>query len=239
MKTSTPRSKLTIRVWERLFNLLEARTAEISLRRDALLEQVIDHEIGHMLGDLPVPNSDAARVHIEHHLKVLLQGSSKQISLSLSPDTAEKLETACEEKNVPREAFLNRVILLLVAKPEFVDAALFNLDHETAHEIRTEIKHDFSLNLELANGFAPLPMIAEILADPFWGYREMTAKVSKDAGERYTLYGMCFARESLTGLNCHVPDHKVPGTKAYIDLQRLDAELFAGLGGEKIGRAHV
>lgn len=234
MKITTPRSKLTIRVWDRLFKLLEARTAEISLRRDALLERVIAHEIEHMLGDLPAPNSEAARAHLEHHLKVLLRGSSKQISVSLSPDTAEKLEAACKEKNVPREAFLNRVILLLVAKPGFVDAALFGLDRETAHKIRTEIKHEFALNLELENGFAPLPMIADILADPFWGYRAMTEKVSKDAEESYSLYAMPFLQESLIGLNCHVPDFKVPGTQAYNDAQKQELEILAQLGGENL-----
>jgi hypothetical protein len=212
-------------------NLLDARTADISLRRDALLEGVIAHEIAYLVEDLPTPNSDAARSHIEHHLKLLLQGSSKQVSLTLSPETAEKLEAACKEKNVPREAFLNRVILLLVAKPGFVDAALFGLDRMAAHEIRTEIKHEYSLNLELENGFAPLPMIADILADPFWGYRAMTEKVSKDAGENYTFYGMHFHQESYLGLNCHIPDHLVPGTKAYIAANE-EFESLVQLGGK-------
>lgn len=232
MSKGAVRSKLTIRVWERLFNLLEDRTEKICQRRDALLERVIAHEIDYLRKDLPEPNSAVARAHIEHHLKLLLQGSSKQISLSLSPTTAEKLDTVCRKKNVPREAFLNRVILFLVAKPGFIDRAFFDLDAKTAHEIRTEIKNEFGLNLELANGFAPLPMIADILADPFWGYREMTEKVSKDAGETYTFYGMPLRQENLMGLNCYVPDSVIPGTPAYHETQKLANELLTQLGGE-------
>ena len=232
MDTKKPRSKLTIQIWDRLFNLLEKRTAEICQRRDALLERVIANEIDHLREDLPMANSKAARAHIEHHLKLLLSASKRQVTLSLSPDTANRLDAICTEKNVPREAFLNRVILFLVAKPTFLDAALFGLDPKVAHEIRTDIKNKFHVNLELENGFAPLPMIADILADPFWGYREMAAEISKAAGEDYTLYGMPFRQENFLGLNCFVADAEVPGTDAYLAAQQAADQMLADLGGE-------
>lgn len=232
MGAKTLRSKLTIHLWDRLFNLLVERTDAICLRRDALLERVIAHEIGYLREDLPQPNSSAARAHIEHHLKLLLARSSKQVSVALSPNTAEQLEAVCTEKNVPREAFLNRVILLLVAKPSFIDQALFGLDSQSAHEMRVEIKYQAHLNLELENGFAPLPMIADILVDPFWGYREMTAKLSAGTHEEETLYGLPFRQESLLGLNCYIPDQLVPGTSAYLEAQKRADELLAELGGE-------
>ena len=221
MSTKSPRTKLTIRVWDLLFNRLVKRTEETCQRRDALLECVIAHEIGQLRDDLPEPNSQSARAHIERHLKLLLTDASKQMSLALSPTTAEQLEAVCSEKNVPREAFLNRVILLLVAKPSFVDGALFRLDSTTAHGIREQITTEFN-NLELENGFAPLPMIAGILADPFWGYREMTGRMPTDADEKYTLYGLPFWQDHLLGLNCYVPDRLVPGTAAQ---KRAVAEL--------------
>lgn len=232
MDTKKPRSKLTIQIWDRLFNLLEQRTAEICQRRDALLERVIANEIDHLRDDLPVANSEAARAHIEHHLKLLLSGSKRQITLSLSPDTATRLDEVCTEKNVPREAFLNRVILFLVAKPTFLDAALFGLKPDVAHEMRTDIKNQYSVNLELENGFAPLPMIADILADPFWGYRAMAAEVSTDAGGDYTLYGMPFGQKNFLGLNCFVADAEVPGTDAYLAAQQEADQMLAELGGE-------
>ena len=228
------RTKLTIRLWERLFNLLGERTEAICLRRDTLLEQVIANEIDHLKNDLPTPNSSAARAHIEHHFKLLLKSGSRQISLAMSPDIAKQLETVCTEKNVPREAFLNRVILLLVAQPAFIDDALFGLDSADARQIRIEIKREYSLNMELANGFAPLPMIAEILVDPFWGYRAMMDKISKDTGETHTLYGKSLRGDNLIGLNCYLPDDRVPGTNAYLEAQNRDKELLVQLGGTNL-----
>ena len=225
------RTKLTVRLWERLFNLLGERTEAICLRRDTLLEQVIANEINHLESDLPKPNSSAARAHIEHHFKLLLKSGSRQISLAMSPDIAKQLEAVCTEKNVPREAFLNRVILLLVAQPAFIDDALFELNSADAHQIRTDIKHEYSLNMELANGFAPLPMIADILVDPFWGYRAMMEKISKGTDDKHTLYGKSFMRDDLIGLNCYLPDECVPGTNANLEAQNRARALFAQLGG--------
>jgi hypothetical protein len=234
MDTKTPRQKLTVRVWDRLFNLLVTRTDECCQRRDALLEQVLSNEIDQLRSDLPLPNSQAARAHIEYHLKVLFAGGKKQMSLALTQETAAKLEAVCQEKNVPRESFLNRLILLLVAKPGFIDQALFNLDSETAHIMRMEIKNAYGLNLELENGFAPLPMVSSILADPFWGYRAMAEKRSDDDGEHYTLYGLTFLMDNLMGLNCYVPDNQVPGTDAFLASQQAVSHLLAELGGDEV-----
>jgi hypothetical protein len=228
---TTARAKLTIRVWDRLFELLAKRTDEISLRRDALLEKVISHEVEHLRADLQMANSEAARAHIEHHLKLLLSGQSKQVSLALTPTTAEALDNVCAEKNVPREAFLNRVILLLVAKPDFLDRALFGLEPDEAHQLRIDIKNDFGTNVELENGFAPLPTIAAIVSDPFWGYRQMMAAGCEGAEEKWTLYGMPFTLEELYGLNCFFPDYLVPGTPAYRERQAHGRTLLDSLGG--------
>lgn len=234
MKNNTPRSKLTVRIWDRLFNLLEERTSEICLRRDALLERVIDREIDRLREELPEPNSDVARAHIEHHLKLLIGGSKKQITLSLSPNTATKLEEICSEKNVPREAFLNRLILLLVAKPSFLDKTLFGLSPKEANELRVHIKNQMGSPIELENSFAPLPIMSAILSDPFGMYRELVAQLSEDAKENYTLYGMPFLNESLLGLNCHIPDMLVPGTSAYLEAQQQAENMLAELGDEKL-----
>jgi hypothetical protein len=75
-------------------------------------------------------------------------------------------------------------------------------------------------------------MIADILADPFWGYREMAAEVSKDAGEDHTLYGMPFRQQNFLGLNCVVADAEVPGTDAYLAAQQEADQMLADLGGE-------
>lgn len=234
MNTPHTRSKLTVRVWDRLVNLLAERAEEICLRRDALLGQVIALEIDHLREDLAQPNSQAARRHIEHHLRALLSGSNgRQLSLALSPATVQRLEDACAEKNVPREAFLNRVILLLVAKPDFLERALFNVDPEDGRSLRSAVHQKFMVNLELTNGFAPLPTIADILADPFWGYREMTAVMAEDAGEPMTFYSLQFTSEALCGLNCYVPDARVPGTAAYLATQQEQqafSQLMAALG---------
>jgi hypothetical protein len=222
------RTKLTVRVWQQLLDLLTERTDAICFRRDQLLERVIAHEIDHLVADIPEPNSSAARAHIEHHFKLLLGSGGKQISLALSQELAKRLDAACTEKNVPRESFLNRVILLLIAKPKFLDTHLFGLDPEEAQQLRIEIKNSYDANTELANGFAPLPIIADVLVDPFWGYRAMIEKINEWANEKYSLYGTSFHAKNLIGLNCHLADIWVPGTAAY-----KQVEDDFDLGGEK------
>ena len=217
MATKTiPRTKLTVRIWGHLFNLLEERVEACGFRRDTFLEKIIAHEVGLLGDELPQSNSDAARAHIEHHLKLRFKSGHKQMSLSMSADVADELASICEDKNVPREAFLNRLIMLLVAKPEFLDRYFFGLyGTGEGDSFRKDVAKDYGPNVELESGFAPLPMIAAVVADPFGLYRAMLEILSFKQGESYTLYGLQMNHPSLLGLNCYLPDDSVPGTPEF------------------------
>ena len=227
MATKTiPRTKLTVRIWGHLFNLLEEWVEACGFRRDTFLEKIIGHEVGLLGDELPQSNSDAARAHIEHHLKLMFKSGHKQMSLSMSADVAEELASICKDKNVPREAFLNRLIMLLVEKPEFLDRHFFGLyDVNDARSLRIDVTNEYGQSAELESRFAPLPMIAAVVADPFGLYRAMLEIRSVEQGKSYTLYGLQMPHPSLLGLNCYLPDDSVPGTPEFNAAKSAEKEM--------------
>ena len=217
-KESGKRTKLTIRIAKRFFDRFSERVEASFVRRDAFLAHVVKSELERLRDDLPTPNSSAARAYIEHHLRQLFLAGYQQISLPVDPDTASRIHDVCLETNVPREAFVNRLVFLLIADSGLLGRQLFGLEDDDAHELREEVKADYMMNLELEMGFAPLPMVAEILAEPFERYRLML----EAQGEKRTLHGVEFTQSALTGFNCYLPDSSVPGTEAY-ELAQRDA----------------
>ncbi|QKE41965.1 MAG: hypothetical protein HO274_12140 [Ferrovum myxofaciens] len=150
-----------------------------------------------------------------------------------------------------RDAFFNRLFLLLAASPKVVNTLLFgNLGDEWRTEVWTENKHDGPF---FQNGFYPLePMI-----DPFWAIRSGLEMYANDAGlEDYiepksgksirvkrdftgavapadNLYTTIFEQKvrnnDLLGLSCYMPDWRIPGHGAEQEHRAKLDELLAEL----------
>ncbi len=156
----------------------------------------------------------------------------KLVSLALPTELTQRLNEICARKRIVRDAFFNRVFLLLAASPKVVDTLLFgDVGSQWRTEVWSENKHDGPF---FQNGFYPLePMI-----DPFWAVRCGLEMYANDAGLKDyvepisgntirvqtnlteepvpadSLYTTIFEQKvkggDLHGVSCYFPDWRIP-----------------------------
>lgn len=150
-----------------------------------------------------------------------------------------------------RDAFFNRLFLLLTARPRAVDALFFPGEPKWRTQVWEAEKHDGPF---FERGFYPL----EVVEDPFWAIRAglklngaeagaqdyvvpglgTLVKVTRDLrGEPEpltALHTVFFDTKfddgpDLLGLNCWVADSSIPGHAAQIQHAKVLDDLFGSL----------
>lgn len=229
MKTQTDKKKITVQLWKPLLKKLNAQIASSCLNRDAYLDKVFAHEAKMLRQELHKKrNSDKAKARIKECFAGLTE--LVPMSLTLSVETANALTSACEDVNVWRDAFVNRVIYLLVARPEAIESQLgFTFaDHQEAI---------FDEGLEIRSillGPRLLAIRSFIEEDPFLAIREALRQEYPD-DQSDGLHGMTLgnpaAKENessgIAGLNVYLDDFLVPGTK---ENEMWSKDVLAELG---------
>lgn len=231
-KTLKTVPKISVRIWTPILEKLDRKIANACLRRDAYLDKVLETELPWLEAEVSMANSLQAQSYIGQQLELLPR---KLVSLALDPAVVERLNGVCQAKRIVRDAFFNRLFLLLAAGPKTIDRLFFPLDQDWRREVWSEYKHDGPF---FQNGFYPL----EQDINPFWAiragleiYAESTAveevsapgsngklRVQTDlAGNHHpvdSLYTRILRKEfkdaDLTGFNCHLPDWEIPDTSA-------------------------
>ncbi|WP_152988604.1 hypothetical protein [Janthinobacterium sp. Ant5-2-1] len=248
-KTLKTVPKISIRIWRPIIDKLDEKMELACLRRDAYLARVLAVELDALDEEVSIPNSQASYEFVSASLSKL---DRKLVSLVLPPDLIERLNDVCKRKRIVRDAFFNRVFLLLAAESRVIDALLFaDATGSWRREVWGESKLDGPF---FQNGFYPLaPTI-----DPFWALRHgldiysssanaedfvehasgKTIRITRDiTGTPIpidSLYTKIFENKvgghDLLGLSCYLSDSRVPGERAeYEHRVRLD-EMFAELG---------
>lgn len=222
-------TKITIKVWKPVVTKLEARMNEACLRRDLYLARLLASEVQHLDTEVAVANSQAAYDHVFERLESL---ERKSMSLALPPDLVERINNVCKRKRIVRDAFFNRLFLLLAATPKGLDSILFpTYDGDWKRDVWRKYGDD-SATVEM--GVLPLASVT----DPFWAIREAfeidymavdlhdwtdpesggQVKVMNMGLGNFTLPENVYTRylnqktgnSDLIGLNCYVPDWLVP-----------------------------
>jgi hypothetical protein len=228
-KNGTELTKTTIKVWAPLADKLEARMNELCLRRDQFLTRLLALEVEHLDQEVAVPNSEAVHNHLLWAFKQL---NSKGVSLALPPDLVERINAVCKHKRIVRDAFFNRLFLLLSTSASGLSTLLFPIwEGDWKKDVWQAFKDDPT---SVAMGVLPLHAIN----DPFWAVREafrleqeeLTLNHTADAASGQAalmhevepglfalppnLYTRYWTQEigghSLMGLNCYLPDWMLP-----------------------------
>lgn len=218
-------TKVAVKIWQPLLEKFDACIETACLRRDAYLARLLAREIPLLDAEVAVPNSPAALRYVSDHLSAL---DRKTVTLTLPTSQVEQLKDVCDRKGISRDAFFNRVILLLAANRKTIDRLLF----PDWPAWRTYVWEEFKQDGEFRAGvFDPLNDPSE----PFWAMREALAKQAKDVGdlEGAQLYTTFFDQRvgngDLVGFNTYVPDELVPGTQIQVAKRRELDELLGGL----------
>lgn len=230
-KTPTTIPKISVKIWRPILEKLDTKIEMACLRRDAYLAKVLDTELGCLDEEVSIPNSQASYDFV---FKRLDQLDRKLVSLALPTELTERLNVICSQKRIVRDAFFNRLFLLLAVSPKHIDKLFSNaLGPEWREEVWRDWKHEGQF---FQDGFYPL----EAMIDPFWAIRSGLELYAKDAGlEDYieptsgkqikvkheltgiapadSLYTTVFEKlgnNDLLGMNCYLPDWLVPGLEA-------------------------
>lgn len=246
MATKTPKTpaKISVKIWRPIIDKLDQKLDAACLRRDAYLNKVLENELPWLDTEVSLANSAIAQAFVAARLDLL---DRKLVSVTLRPELIEHLNDICQRKRIVRDAFFNRLFLLLALKPKGIDTLLFSgVEGDWKEQLWRDTKSDRTFWL---NGLYPL----EPVIDPFRAirtcletYTESTSSEEHqdpDSGKTIrvqreyetvfpldSVYTAYFSNElkdtDLTGLNCYVSDWRVPNTAAAAKRKALDDLLL-------------
>lgn len=225
--------QLLTRIWDKTHAKFSKQMDEVALKRDAFLDRVLDHEAKQVLREIPKPNSKLAHGFLLRKVREL---DSTKVNLTLSLRTFELIDKACTEKNIPRDCFINRVILMLVAGRRFY-AQLLEDDEFDSYVLDPDNREEFYGGFHLSS----LDAIGSVVNDdPFRPIRYLIKYANQQRARDLNpllaipvtpvMFNSHPPPEALYGLNCWLPDDYVPGTAAHKKQQRhfdqLGSEMF-------------
>lgn len=228
--------KISVKIWRPILDKLDVKLESACLRRDAFLSMLLKGELGEVElldQEVSIPNSQESYDYVVRELDKF---DRKLVSLALPSEISTRLNEVCATKRIVRDAFFNRLFILLAAKESLIDELIFGAE-KWCREVWREVKDDPTF---YQDSYYPLGNIL----DPFWAIRKgiklyaegnvledylepTTGKTVKVSRDRLTnaiepaasLYTTAFRRKvgdnlNLLGLSCYLPDWEIPGTAA-------------------------
>jgi|GEM_PF-6293007 len=203
VKERENKTKILVNVYEPVIVFMKHKLDVACLKRDAYLDKALRLEADFLRAEVTMPNSDKAKNYIADNLKQL---KLKPLNLLLSTETVELMNNVCKEKNIPRDAFINRVFLLLIATDTVIDALFHRVIHnlesrigmgrweDIRDEVRMNIFNDCGVRID---NFNILDNIEELVKfQPFGNLRAAFT----DEPEWENLYSYVFEKNSLLKL---------------------------------------
>ena len=214
MATALKLTAITARLYAPMYRDFDRQLNAALLRRDAFLDRMIAGEIVHLREDLAGKKlSPAANRFIAGKLKGMGKKGDpelRQVSIAISAATAEALDAAKRQHHLMRDAFLNRLIALLRASDQLLDAL----------DLPKVVGQDWRDGSE-PMPTSPLKAIEATEADPLY-YLRNACHQRHGCG----LYALDFP-ESLIGLSCFLDDDRIPGTPEHA--RRIASEALEPL----------
>lgn len=194
-------TKISVKVLRPLFSKLSAKFDEVCLRRDAYLNHFFLNEINNLESELSTPNSLEIERLLYRSFKEL---DTVQVGINLSTELANRITEVCAAKRVPRECWMNRVFLLLVAKPETIDALFFSgYEGNWRDEIWQRLLSDKETQIEAFDRFSNhLQPFAWLREGIFHLLNEGRTAQDSSEGIYKTIFPTAIGQVSLAGLNC-------------------------------------
>lgn len=224
-----PNRQLLAKIWRPLFISLNRIIERACLRRDAYLDHVFTHEAKLLPEEIPRSNSREARSYLQSKLEEL---ERVPVNFSLSPTAIEAINLACDQRNVIRDCFINRVLFLLVADITICEAVTGIELREYLPDILGDNDRDF-IYAPLWEG--SLRAVSEIVSsDPFRALRN-SIDYCRERGDEFVdpLHACRITPEKfgkkpadVIALNCYLPDEMIPGSPAQKRALNSLAELL-------------
>lgn len=201
-------TKITVKIYEPLLRDFDRQIDKLFIKRDAFLNAMIQEEVQHLASDMEGKRlTPAAKRYIAGELKRL---GTTQINVVVDKATADALNAVVESSNMVRDAFMNRLIMLLRSSglllgylelPEFITGSNFDSYVEPMPT-------------------SPMKAMEAVHADPLFYLR-----VACEERFKTGLY-LLDLPPKLAGFTCYMEESSVPGTIAYEEMQRKAQALL-------------
>jgi hypothetical protein len=200
-------TKITVKIYEPLLRDFDKQINMLFIKRDAFLNNMILVEVQHLAKDLEGKRLTLkAKRYIAGELKRL---GTVTVNVVVDKSTAEALNAIVENTNIVRDAFINRLIMLLrSSKPvlDFLDLPQF----VTGSAFETSVD---------PMPTSPMKAIEAVHSDPLF-YLRVAAEERFDTG----LYLIDLPKK-LVGFSCYLDESRIPGTESFAQAQRDEAML--------------
>lgn len=240
--------KISTKIWRPVLEKLDEKLEAACLRRDAYLSKLLHLEVGILDREVSIPNSSDSTTFISARLDSL---DRKLVTLTLDFDVVERLNEVCAKKRIVRDAFFNRIFLLLAASPKLIDRLFFGIGVDWQNEVWAEYRNSGPY---VKDGFYPLDQDI----DPFWAIRagienlhqddELSDFIEPESGETIrvrkdfegnaippeSLYTSIFRNKELKdtdlyGMNTFLPDWEIAGHPTALARDRRLDDLLEAL----------
>lgn len=195
-------TKITVKIYEPLLRDFDRQIDTLFIKRDAFLNAMIREEVQHLASDMEGKRlSSNAKRYIAGELKRL---GTVPVNVVVDKSTADALNAIVDSSNLVRDAFMNRLIMLLRSSaqllsylelPDFITGSAFDSYVEPMPT-------------------SPMKAIEAVHSDPLFYLR-----VACEERHKTGLY-LIDLPVKLAGFTCYLDDSQVPGTDAYAQSQR-------------------
>lgn len=200
-------TKITVKLYEPLLNDFNNQVNRIFIKRDAFLNHVIKSELPHLAEDIAsFRQSNKARQYIAGELKKL---GTHTINVVVDKQVSDDLDKIVKNSNMVRDAFINRLVMLLRSTKALKFLGL---------PMRIT-EWDFK-GVDDPLPTTPLEAIEIILNDPLYYLRQVSFE-RHECG----LYQLPLPKK-FVGFSCYLADEEVPNTEEYRKSKRLEEEFL-------------
>ncbi|MBK6630053.1 MAG: hypothetical protein IPG33_02880 [Betaproteobacteria bacterium] len=195
------KTKITAKIYAPQLHDFNRQIDVLCIKRDAFLNKVINYELDHLAADMAGKRlSPEAKKFISRELKRM---GTVPVNMVVGKLVAKRLNEIVETSNLVRDAFINRLLLLLRSSPKL-------LDYLDLPEFVTDSSFT-SIVQPMPTG--PLQAIKEVNSDPLF-YLRIASRERHKTG----LYLLSLPPK-LTGFACFIDDQRVPKTNANVEWQ--------------------
>lgn len=153
------KKKIMVQLWSFILQSMEREFTSLHIKRDSYLNDLLSREIEKLDSEVTFRNSDEVRARFNE------RKLPNRVKLTIELDVAlvARIDKVLNDKNIPRDSFVNRVLFFLLARKPLLDNLCIQ------YKSRSEAVAN---SLDGARGF---------LVDPFWHIR------TSNHGQFYTL----------------------------------------------------
>lgn len=204
-------TKITVKICEPLLHSFSKKINSCFIKRDSFLNHVLKKEIPRLAKSMKdLEQTNKARAYISGELKRL---GITPVNIVVDKDLANELNIIVKKSNISRDAFINRLILLLNA--DYKILRILGLPIEMNSN-----EYDYVKNIEPS----PLTGIASMMEDPLFYLHHAMEEYS--GGDLYKVD----LPEKFIGMSCYLDNSSISGSEEFFEMQEFFKDINLTLG---------